>query len=214
MPSRHLSSNPLLEQAVAITEAAVLMYDVRDRDSFRLATRLAEFVRETTSGMGSGPNSTGMRREYGLMLVGNKADSDGEDGERQVSWAEGRKAAMVLSRAAAAGGVHTIHGRMVLSTSTVNVVADANSPGAPAGAVETGCAFLEVSAKTGENVDNIFTHMARDVIRLRLLNQQRREEAERMMRMRQGLKTPGAETAKRRLGFWKTLTTPFFKRAV
>ncbi|KAH6631031.1 hypothetical protein B0J18DRAFT_455135 [Chaetomium sp. MPI-SDFR-AT-0129] len=46
MPSHHLLSNPMLAQALSITEAAVLLYSVRDEASLRLATGLAEFMRE------------------------------------------------------------------------------------------------------------------------------------------------------------------------
>lgn len=84
MPSKQLSSNPMLEQALAITEAAVLVYDVRDPESLTLTKGLAEFVRDYVAGAGAW-------RDYGLMLVGNKSDVDDE--ERQVSWAEGSKVA-------------------------------------------------------------------------------------------------------------------------
>ncbi|EAQ92411.1 predicted protein [Chaetomium globosum CBS 148.51] len=46
MPTAHLPSNPLLAQALSITEAAVLVYSVRDPASLQLARGLAEFMRE------------------------------------------------------------------------------------------------------------------------------------------------------------------------
>jgi GTPase SAR1 family protein len=205
MPSRHLSSNPLLEQAVAITEAAVLVYDVRDRDSLRLAVGVAEYVREITTGVGTMSATAAAlngcvatpRRDYGLLLVGNKCD--GAVSERTVSWAEGRKAALVL---AAMGR----HGRGAEVVPTVRDATTASTGG-------SGCAFLEVSAKTGDNVDKIFAVAGREVLKSRWLNQQRREEAERMLKLRQGQETPGLETfKKRRLGFWRSLRRGSIRR--
>lgn len=199
MPSRHLLSNPMLEQALAMTDAAVLVYDVRDEASFRLARGLADFVREyfssspfATPNMNNNNDAPRHPRPYALVLVGNKADSDSEDSEdadplshslssssssssqpagddeprpeperqtqrqrpkRQVTWAEG-------SRAAARMGI-----RMPLPAG--------RGPGG-------GAAFLEVSARTGENVDQIFQAAGREVLRLRRLAAlQRREQLER-----------------------------------
>ncbi len=73
----------------------------------------------------------------------------------------------------------------------------------------SGTQFIEVSAKSGENIDRIFAELGKDVLKIKWLNQQRREHAERLKSQR--LMPP---TNKRRLGFWKTLTTPFFKRGV
>ncbi|OIW23689.1 P-loop containing nucleoside triphosphate hydrolase protein [Coniochaeta ligniaria NRRL 30616] len=167
MPSKQISSNPMLEQALAITEAAVLVYDVRDPESLNLTKGLADFVRDYVGGAGAG-------RDYGLMLVGNKSDVDDE--ERQVSWAEG-------SRVAAGFRL-------------------------PAGGI---CAFVEVSAKTGDNVDKVFPSLAREVMKLKRLGQQRREQAERVARLAQLQVTAPVSPLKRR-GLWKSLMTPFFKR--
>ncbi|KAH8881542.1 P-loop containing nucleoside triphosphate hydrolase protein [Thozetella sp. PMI_491] len=160
MPSQHLSSNPMLEQALNITEAAVLVYDVRDAETLKLAKGIAEFMQDSVSG----------RREYGLMLVGNKSDADDE--EREVPWAEGSKAASTF---------------MVPSSGTQ---------------------FIEVSAKTGDNIDRIFIELGKDVLKIKRLNQQRREQVEKAKAQ------IVAPISKRRLGFWKTLATPFFKRGV
>ncbi|KAL2115750.1 hypothetical protein VTJ04DRAFT_10005 [Mycothermus thermophilus] len=46
MPSKNLHSNPLLAQALSITEGAALLFSVRDESSLRLAQGLAEFMRE------------------------------------------------------------------------------------------------------------------------------------------------------------------------
>ncbi|KAJ9165369.1 p-loop containing nucleoside triphosphate hydrolase protein [Coniochaeta hoffmannii] len=167
MPSKQLSSNPMLEQALAITEAAVLVYDVRDPESLTLTKGLAEFVRDYVAGAGAW-------RDYGLMLVGNKSDVDDE--ERQVSWAEGSKVAAGLRL--------------------------------PSGGI---CAFVEVSAKTGDNVDKVFPSLAREIMKLKRLNLQRKEQAERMASLAQVQKAAPVSPLKRR-GLWKSLTTPFFKR--
>lgn len=81
MASKHISSDAFLIQALKITEAAILVYDVSSPDTFQLAQGVFDFIRENKGD-----------REYGVLLVGNKSDVD--DNERQVSWAEGRKAAL------------------------------------------------------------------------------------------------------------------------
>ncbi|KAK4122448.1 hypothetical protein N657DRAFT_657263 [Parathielavia appendiculata] len=57
LPSKHLHSNPMLAQALSITEAAVLVYSVRDDASFRLAQGLAEFMHEHFSPASSSSSS-------------------------------------------------------------------------------------------------------------------------------------------------------------
>ena len=168
MPSKHLSSNPMLEQALNITEGAVLVYDVADAGSLTLAKGLAEFVRDT---VGS--------REYVLMLVGNKSDVDDED--RAVSWSQASKTAAALK----------------LTGST--------------------CSFMEVSAKTGENVANVFPVLGKEVLRLKWLGQQRVEQdrAEKILkqgRLEKKSRQNGPVPLKRKMGLWKSLTTPFFRR--
>ncbi|KAK3309064.1 P-loop containing nucleoside triphosphate hydrolase protein [Chaetomium strumarium] len=70
-PSQHLLSNPKLAQALSTTEAAVLVYSVRDRASFRLAL---------------------VGTKCDLQEPDTEADAD-TDQERAVSFAEGLKAA-------------------------------------------------------------------------------------------------------------------------
>lgn len=146
-PTQHLLSNPLLEQALAITECAVLVYDVRDEASFRLARGVAEFVREHFSPASPAPapspssslqSQQKQKRLYGLVLIGTKTDCDEDpasESERQVSFSEGSKAAAAITL-----------------------------PGSP-----SGINFLEVSAKTGENVSEIFPMVGREVLRLKKL---------------------------------------------
>ncbi|KAK4190618.1 ras-related and estrogen-regulated growth inhibitor-like protein [Podospora australis] len=152
-PSQHLLSNPLLEQALAITECAVLVYDVTDEASFRLCLGVAEFIRDHFSGSSSPSSpsyqSQSQKRLYEVVLVGTKADVDNSESEsddpanrRQVSYTEGKKAAAGISMP---GG----------------------SEGIP---------FLEVSAKTGENVFEIFPTVGREILRLKKLAQTKREQ--------------------------------------
>ena len=42
-----------------------------------------------------------------------------------------------------------------------------------------GCTYIETSAKTGENIDEVFTQLGREVLKLRWLSRQQREESER-----------------------------------
>ncbi|KAI0196982.1 P-loop containing nucleoside triphosphate hydrolase protein [Astrocystis sublimbata] len=126
-----------LQHAVAITEAVVLIYDVRSRDSFNLVLKLHGKIREALF--------QGKREHYGMMLVGNKADGGESEKEgtcRVVSEGEGYELACNIG-----------YGR-------------------------TRCAFREASARTGENVDGIFTLLGTELLRSRRVAQQRQEQAE------------------------------------
>ncbi|KAK0635608.1 hypothetical protein B0T17DRAFT_49572 [Bombardia bombarda] len=194
LPSAHLSAMdsaalPLhLEQALNITEAAVLVYDVRDVHSLSLAVSVGEFLlRRLQHGHGHGHGAGRLRREYGLMLVGNKIDEDETgDKKRVISWAEGAKAAAGLSALGSSGGGN--------------------------GGV---CSFVEVSAKTGEGVDGVFPRLGRDVVRLRWRGQQRREREQAEMMGKESMLPPGEKNLKvkkRRVGLWKALTHPFSRQ--
>ncbi|KAK1751233.1 P-loop containing nucleoside triphosphate hydrolase protein [Echria macrotheca] len=199
MPSKHLLSNPMLEQALAITEAAVLVYSVRDPSSLKLVEGIAEFISSFVS-------SSSSSKPYAVMLVGNKSDSSSpsssspdsdsvvidEDEERKVSWAEGNK--------------------------TAETIRDRDRDGSGANGQQTtmaDCPFLEVSAKTGENVDKIFPQIGREILRLKKLGQQRRELAERLARQQQlvvAQQQHHVQPVRRKLGFWRMLSTPFSRR--
>ncbi|KAI0545284.1 P-loop containing nucleoside triphosphate hydrolase protein [Xylaria curta] len=69
-----LSEGQYLRHAVAITEAVVMIYDVRSRDSFALIQDLHERIQEALL--------QDQRQHYALILVGNKADS-GRDGKKE-----------------------------------------------------------------------------------------------------------------------------------
>ncbi|KAK4244925.1 ras-related and estrogen-regulated growth inhibitor-like protein [Corynascus novoguineensis] len=203
MPSGQLPSNPALAAALGLTEAAVLVYSVRDAASLRLARGLAEFVREhfsppdsdaadanATNGSSNGGGGSGSaaedllrRRIYPVVLVGTKADfpppspspSSTRRNGRAVSWGEGARAARGMG-----------------------------TPGAD------GVPFLEVSAKTGEGVDRVFELVAREVLRARRIAREKREAAERERMMLLGheaglVKTVGSEGRRKKFWLWKAL---------
>ncbi|RWA08123.1 hypothetical protein EKO27_g6975 [Xylaria grammica] len=84
-----LSEGHYLRHAVAITEAAVLTYDVRSRDSFALVQELHQRIQEALV--------ADERQHYYIVLAGNKADGDDEDSsgdsDRIVSEGEGETSA-------------------------------------------------------------------------------------------------------------------------
>ncbi|KAI1773551.1 P-loop containing nucleoside triphosphate hydrolase protein [Hypoxylon cercidicola] len=161
LPSEHLSSEERLQQAVHITEAAVLVYDVRSRASFDLVQSvhnlICDMVEET--------------RTYGLMLVGSNSDCDDE--AREVSWTEGNK------------------------------LAESFKPS---------CAFLETSAKTGENVDKLFPQLGEEVLKLRWLSYQEREHAERLSAVTLEEDAVDKASPIKRLARWKSWARPWFQR--
>ncbi|TGJ88668.1 hypothetical protein E0Z10_g57 [Xylaria hypoxylon] len=132
-----LSEGHYLRHAVAITEAAVLAYDVRSRDSFVLVQELHQRIQEALV--------VDERQHYCLILAGNKADGDEdsrEDGDRMVTEGEGYELASSLG-----GG-------------------------------RTRCAFRETSARTGENVDNLFLLLGAELLKMRQLTEQCQEQAD------------------------------------
>ncbi|EMR61408.1 putative ras family small gtpase protein [Eutypa lata UCREL1] len=153
--SEHLSNDSYLRQAIAITEAAILIYDVTARKSFDIMAAVTEVIRDAVE-----------TREYGLVLVGNKSDCEEE---RQVSWAEGHRLAASL---------------------------------------RIRCSFAETSALKGDNVDKIFPQLGKDVLKLRWLMKQRREQEERLsMEGQDDVNLP----VKRRPR-WRNWTRPWFHR--
>ncbi|EFX02455.1 Ras GTPase [Grosmannia clavigera kw1407] len=146
-PAAASSANLMLEQALAITEAAVVVYDVGDAASFLKAWSLYELLQwqtgeasqpqpqtsrkktrhrgrkteaaHTASGLVLQSLHSQRRRPFSLLLVGSKSDAD--DGERCVAW-DGR--------------------------------------------------FLEASAKTGDNVSELFVRTGREILRQRQLFRQ------------------------------------------
>lgn len=158
LPSQRLSNEEQLKQAVQITEAAVLAYDVRSRASFISAqetyNRIEGIVQD--------------KRLYGLALVGT--NSDCEDERREVPWTEGYKLAESF---------------------------------------KLGCMFLETSVITGENVDKLFPQLGEEVLKLRWLNYQRREQAESVSDEQQ---RSIDDSSTKRIARWKAWTRPWFQR--
>ncbi|AEO62379.1 uncharacterized protein THITE_2106481 [Thermothielavioides terrestris NRRL 8126] len=75
MPSQQLLSNPQLALALSITEAAVLVYSVRDAASLQLAIGLAEFMREYFAPPApfSSPTPSSLFCARGLLGMGSRA---------------------------------------------------------------------------------------------------------------------------------------------
>ncbi|XXH03681.1 isocitrate lyase 1 [Hypoxylon texense] len=162
LPPEHLSSEDRFRQAVQITEAAVLVYDVQSRASFDLIQAVHHLIRDVV----------GETRAYGLTLVGTHSDCDDE--AREVSWTEGNRLA---------------------------------------GSFQPACVFLEASAKTGENIDKLFPRLGEEVLKLRWLNYQRREQAERLSAATLEEEDAADKTSPvRRLVKWRPWTRPWFQR--
>ncbi|OTA95067.1 hypothetical protein M434DRAFT_29276 [Hypoxylon sp. CO27-5] len=153
LPSQHLFDEERLKKALQITEAAVLVYDVKSRASLRLVSDIYRRIHEMIEGT----------RRYGLVLVGNKSDS--EDEEREVSWTEGYK---------------------------------------------LGCTFIETSARTGENIDEVFTQLGREVLQLRWPGRQQREEIERSSAEAPQCRSDVSPS--HRIARWKSWARPWFHR--
>lgn len=159
LPGKHLSTDTMLQNALNITEGAVLVYDVTDCASLALAARIQHYIKDAVG-----------TREYGLLLVGNKSDV-GEEAGRTVPAADGKMVAASF---------------------------------------DMECGFMEASARTGENVAAIFPTIGHEILRLRLLNREQREEAELAAMLNPKAQT-GAAIRNRR-GIWKTITSPFSRR--
>jgi len=218
MPSGQLPSNPALAAALGLTEAAVLVYSVRDAASLRLARGLAEFVREhfsppdsdaadanATNGSSSGGGGSGSaaedllrRRIYPVVLVGTKADfpppSSSPSSSTHGKSADSNNAVVTARR----------NGRAVSWGEGARAARGMGTPGADS------VPFLEVSAKTGEGVDRVFELVAREVLRARRIAREKREAAERERMLLMGheaglVKTAGSEGRRRKFWLWKAL---------
>ncbi|KAI0152925.1 P-loop containing nucleoside triphosphate hydrolase protein [Xylariaceae sp. FL1272] len=170
---KQLCEADYFQHAVALTEAAVLAYDVRSRDSFDLVQELHERIQQSLS--------EHHRQDYGMILVGNKTDSVDEDThvDRAVTWGEGYQLARSL-------GSETTH-----------------------------CAFIETSARTGENIDQVFTLLGRELLHLRELAQQREKQSGTLARASLNLGNPHESengTAKRANMTWRVFSRPSWLR--
>ncbi|KAM7217915.1 ras-related and estrogen-regulated growth inhibitor-like protein, partial [Rhypophila decipiens] len=160
LPSQHIPSDPMLEQALNLTEAAVLVYDVADAKSLQLVLGIAEFVKEyldrqngiinnpagagSGNGSGNGNGHYPRRREFPLILVGNKSDISAEPQADDMD---------------DTGPNDETH------------QTDEKETTAMIGPVP----FIKVSAKTGYNINFIFPMLAREILRCRWLFEQREQ---------------------------------------
>lgn len=157
LPAEHLTSPDHLAQALAITEAAVLVYDVTDPASLTYLKSLGGALhaalhqpqattpikkrsgfslpgsptREANRDSGT---ATAATRPYHFLLLGAKRDAP--EAVREVSWLEGQLAAeQFFGPAGVAGG--------------------------------SSAAFMEVSARTGEHVGAVFPLLGGEILRSR-----------------------------------------------
>ncbi|ROV87043.1 hypothetical protein VMCG_10856 [Cytospora schulzeri] len=154
LPAEHLASPEQLAQALAITEAAVLVYDITDPSSLTYLKSLGGTIHDalhqnkttTLSKKRTGFSLTGSptrkasedskaaTRPYHFLLLGAKRDIS--DSLREVSWLEGQIAAdEFFGPAGVAGG--------------------------------SSASFMEVSARTGEHVGAIFPFLGSEILRSR-----------------------------------------------
>jgi hypothetical protein len=206
--SRHLSSDPHLLRALDNTDAAAVVYEVTSRPSLRIAQGIVELVRDSV-GLGLHPADDG----YGLVLVGNKADCAAS--ARQVSWGEGaaiakgrflylrdKRARRSKGTAEETGGENEGEEKTVtpppflfVETSTTQAIK------LPAG-LDDGDA---------DNIEKILPHLCREILRIRLLKQQRwaaflREAAEK--EAEEAAKKANAR-APEQLPVWKMVLCPW-----
>lgn len=154
LPIEHLSSPGNLSQALAITDAAILVYDITDPASLTFLKSIASSIyssihpgRTTTTPTKKSvfnlPGSATRRntsdtphntRPYHFLLIGAKRDVP--DSLREVSWLEGQIAAEEFF----------------------------GPSGIAAGATVS---FMEVSARTGEQVAAIFPSLCGEVLKSR-----------------------------------------------
>ena len=77
------------------------------------------------------------------------------------------------------------------------------------------CSFLETSARRGENVDKVFPQLGKDVLKIRWLARQRREEEERLVAAEENdadgdiIRVPVKRRAR-----WRSWARPWFHRRV
>lgn len=160
LPAEHLASPEHLAQALSITEAAVLVYDITDPASLTYLKSLSSTIYEALHRPETGSTLTKKRngfftssptkkdiiasvateekekttRPYHFLLLGAKNDVFPE--VRDVSWLEGQNAA-----------------------------AEFFGPTGVAGG--SSASFLEVSAQSGENVCAVFPLLGREILQSR-----------------------------------------------
>lgn len=177
LPVDHLSSPDHLTQALTITDAAVLVYDITSLASLTYLKSLSGTLHDALHAKATAPTKkrtnafsfhsspssredalareSRVARPYHFLLLGAK--NDAPPGAREVSWLEGQNAA-----------------------------GEFFGPGGVAGGASA--SFMEVSARSGENVGAVFPSLGREVLRSR----RGRREEEVALQQRQ-LQRRGAE---------------------
>ncbi|KAI1501503.1 P-loop containing nucleoside triphosphate hydrolase protein [Biscogniauxia marginata] len=157
LPDTDAHSHASLVQAIRMTDAAVLVYDVRRRDSFALLQGLHDVIYHelgtgTTTGFESQQHQNEQRqpqrRDYALALVGTKCDGDDDSDGGEGQGAQCQTIAAISTVVSWAEGYKLARGFRVRST------------------------FVEASARTGENVEGLFAQLGRELVKLRRLRQQ------------------------------------------
>jgi GTPase SAR1 family protein len=220
MPSKHLLSNPMLAQALSITEAAVLVYSVRDEASFRLAQGLAEFMREHLAPAPASPTvSRSILPSLSTTTTSNGTAAGGSSGGVNAGSGggvggvsdKGRIYPLILVGNKSDPPSHTDDDDPVAILQSERAVAWEEGLKAAAGMRMPGTGadvvFLEVSAKTGEGVDKVFEVLGQEVLRVRRVVRERREvaERERMMGDVGSVKTAGGDGGRKKGGLWRVL---------
>ncbi|CAI4215150.1 unnamed protein product [Parascedosporium putredinis] len=163
MPSKHLWRDDLVQQAINITEAAIVVNPLVEQQPMGVAPgfQAGGAVNGVPSGSGA--------REYALLLVGNKSDAG--DDARRIAYSDG-------SKVAASWHVKT--------------------------------SFMEVSAMTGNQITLLFPKIGKEILTLRSINQQRKEFAEKMERMK--AEAHEVQVRRKQGGLWRRLSRSFFTR--
>lgn len=176
-----------LSNAIAMTEAAILVYDVTDFSSLTYLksiskvfydalhhTEATETKKKTPFPFAMSRTTTTLsvvaNRPYNFLLVGAK--SDVPTSERDVSWVEGHKAAGEFFGPDGVAGGASIH-------------------------------FMEVSSRTGDKIDSVFPLLGREILHSRR-EQLRLQKLESRLQEEQEQERVGREPRQRLPGQWRT----------
>ncbi|ERS99101.1 uncharacterized protein SPSK_04276 [Sporothrix schenckii 1099-18] len=113
-------------------------------------------------------------RPFALLLVGTKSDAD--DSDRRVAWIDGSKAAAVPSPSASTAALPVPSIPPIPVPSAVSSAVPSAVPSVPGlqphphphpPSASSPSFFLEASAKTGDNVTDVFVQIGREILRQR-----------------------------------------------
>lgn len=176
-----------LSNAIAMTEAAILVYDITDFSSLTYLksiskvfhdalhhTEATETKKKTPFPFAMSRTTTTLsvvaNRPYNFLLLGAKSDVPAS--EREVSWVEGHKAAGEFFGPDGVAGGASIR-------------------------------FMEVSSRTGDNIVSIFPLLGREILHSRH-EQLRLQQLQRRLREEQEREREGREPRQRLPGQWRT----------